>query len=178
GEALQWDVQTAFSTNWTRIDDIGGAGRIEVGRNQFHVEGFPVASFFDIRVLSAEFANGQSGTVINAMCDGGTGVSGAEMGGPPVPCADAPLVYYGQSEPSWTLALTNTFRRGPWTLRASLDAKGGHRFNPDYLSGQNQWSSEQVVRQDNVIWMALRQYGARGAQVFADGDFVTLRDVS
>lgn len=175
---VQWTLRSAFSTTWSKVDDLGGSGRIEVGRNQFHVEGFPLAGFFDIRVLSADFVNGTSGAVTNALCDGGTGPSGMEMGGPAVPCSEAPLVFYGRAEPKWTFALTNSFRYGPVTLTGVVDAKGGHLFNPDYLSGHNQWSSERVIRQDDPIWMALRQYGARGAQVFADGDFITLRELT
>lgn len=174
--SFEWNIATALSTTWTSVDDLGGAGQIMVGRNQFHVQGFPVAGFFDIRVVDAEFVPGST-TVMNAMCDGGRGVGGREMGGPLVPCSDAPQVYYGQAEPAWTVALTNLFRYGDWTFRAVFDAKGGHEFNPDYLSGHNQWSSEPLIRAENPIWFGLRQFGARGAQVFADGGFVMLREL-
>jgi TonB-linked SusC/RagA family outer membrane protein len=184
GEGLQWDVTPVFSTNWSRITDMGGLSQIVAlgfggsSRNQYHVEGFPVGGFFDIKVLSADFVSGTSGPVENAMCDGGTGIGEREQGGAAVPCAGAPEVFYGQSTPAWNFVLNNSLTWGNWTLRASVDMKGGHHIQPDYLAGADQRHSERLIRQDNTIWTALRKHGARGGINMSYGDFAKLRELT
>ena len=107
-DPLRWDVTLAFSTNENRIDDMGDVARIPVSRGTSHVEGFPLNSLFDFRVLSAEFVSGQSGAVTNLMCDGGTGLNGWEQGGAAVPCPEADVVYFGNTEPKWTAHFGST----------------------------------------------------------------------
>ena len=184
GQGLQWDVTPVFSTNWSRISDMGGINQIVAlgfggsSRNQYHVEGFPVGGFFDIKVLSADFISGTSGPVENAMCDGGTGPGGRDSGGAPVPCAEAPEVFYGQSAPAWTFTLNNSITWGNWTLRASVDMKGGHHIQPDYLASSAQRHDENLIRRENEIWTALRLHGARGGQNISYGDFAKLRELT
>ena len=184
GSGLQWDVTPVFSTNWSRITDMGGLSQIVAlgfggsSRNQYHVEGFPVGGFFDIKVLSADFISGTSGPVENAMCDSGTGIGGREQGGDPIPCAGAPEVFYGQSAPAWTFVLNNSVTWGNWTLRASVDMKGGHHIQPDYLASSAQRHDENLIRAENAIWTALRLHGARGGQNISYGDFAKLRELT
>ena len=184
GPGFRWDITPVFSTMWNNIADMGGLKQIVAlgfggsSRNQYHVEGFPVGGFFDIKVLSADFISGTSGPVHNAMCDSGTGIAGREQGGAPIPCAGAPEVYYGQADPAYTMVLNNTFTWGNWTLRASADLKGGMHIQPDYLASSAQRHDERLIRQDNAIWTALRLHGARGGQNISYGDFAKLRELT
>ena len=184
GSGLQWTVTPVVSTMWNRITDMGGINQIVAlgfggsSRNQYHVEGFPVGGLFDIKVLSADFISGTSGPVENAMCDSGTGIGGRDSGGAPVPCAQAPEVFYGQADPSYTFMLRNSLTWGNWTLRASVDMKGGMWIQPDYLASSAQRHDERLIRQDNEIWTALRLHGARGGQNISHGDFAKLRELS
>ena len=184
GSGLQWEVTPVFSTMWNRIEDMGGLNQIVAlgfggsSRNQYHVEGFPVGGLFDIKVLSADFISGNSGPVENAMCDSGTGINSRDSGGAPVPCAEAPEVFYGQADPSYTFVLNNTLTWGNWTLRASVDMKGGMFIQPDYLASSAQRHDERLIRQDNAIWTALRLHGARGGQNISHGDFAKLRELT
>ena len=122
GSGLQWTVTPVVSTMWNRITDMGGINQVVAlgfgtsSRNQYHVEGFPVGGLFDIKVLSADFISGTSGPVENAMCDSGTGIGGRDSGGPPVPCAQAPEVFYGQADPSYTFLLRQLAHLGELDL--------------------------------------------------------------
>src|SRR5690606_22629893 len=108
---LRWDLDVAFTTLGNRIDDLAGIERIPVQRGRAHEQGYPLASIIEYKVVSADFVNGTSGAVTNVMCDGGTGADGQQMGGAPVPCEEAPRVYWGQGEPTWLLNLVSS-----WTL--------------------------------------------------------------
>ncbi len=185
GSGLQWNVTPVFSTNWTEITDMGGISQIVAqgfgtsSRNQYHVEGFPVGGLFAIKVLSADFVSGNSGPVENAICDSGTGSGGREQGGSPVPCAGGvPEVFYGQTSPAWTFMLNSSLTWGNWTLRASVDAKGGHYIQPDYLGSEGQRHAERLIKQDDAIWTAIRKHGARAAQNIIHADFAKLRELT
>jgi hypothetical protein len=168
-----------------QIDDMGGIDRLLVvalsgmpSRDQYHVQGFPIASLFTRRVLSADFVSGNSGRVTNMICDGGTGKRGLEWGGAPVPCDQAPELYYGQVDPSWQVYLQSRWTLGTnWRLSASIDAQGGHVMNADYLAGQNTRFSEVFIRQHDPIFMA-NSLVSRGADVIHDAGFAKLRDIS
>ena len=185
GSGLQWNVTPVFSTNWTEITDMGGISQIVAqgfgtsSRNQYHAEGFPVGGLFAIKVLSADFVSGNSGPVENAICDSGTGSGGREQGGSPVPCAGGvPEVFYGQTSPAWTFMLNSSLTWGNWTLRASVDAKGGHYIQPDYLGSEGQRHAERLIKQDDAIWTAIRKHGARAAQNIIHADFAKLRELT
>jgi hypothetical protein len=110
-EPVQWDMAIAFTTLGNKIVEMGEIERVQVGRSRARYLGFPIAAVSDRRIVSAEFVNGVNGQVTNIMCDGGAGRKGLEFGGAPVPCANAPLLVWGPSEPSWIVNLTST-----WTL--------------------------------------------------------------
>lgn len=125
-------VDLAFSLSHTRneITDMGGVGDItNIGINQIHREGFPVAAFFYKRVVSAEL--GANGQPTNIMCD--PGIDNGRPGGTPVPCAQAPIIYGGQPLPNYEGAFNTTiqlFER--LTLSGLADFKtGGRNFNAD-----------------------------------------------
>lgn len=121
-----WELSSTFNlaTNQNEVIDLGGDTFISLGSQQHRV-GFPIASWFEHKIVSAGVAS--NGNPIDLMCDGGTGKQGLEMGGAAVPCAQAPRVFIGVSQPKWegafssTLTLFNTV-----SLYGLIDFKLGH----------------------------------------------------
>jgi hypothetical protein len=159
---------------------MAGVGRIQIQRSRAHVEGFPLASIIDYKVVSADFVSGNSGSVTNIMCDGGSGSNGQMMGGPPVPCSEAPRVYWGRTEPKYVVNLGSrwTFLEN-LSLYANVEAQGGHMMASDYLAARHTTfpSSELVFLQDNAIAMAYIQVG-RSPLTFHKAGFAKLRELS
>ena len=122
-----WELTASVATASNYIKDLGGIPEIALGLgNQFHREGYPIASYFIKRVVSAEVdADGQ---VTSALCDSGPGNA-------PVDCAQAPLVFAGTPIPKTTGALSTTvtlFRN--FRLYGLVDFKRGHhRLNADRM---------------------------------------------
>jgi TonB-dependent starch-binding outer membrane protein SusC len=96
---LDWDLTAVTGRNANVILDLGGLPALTAAATQQHREGFPIAAFFGLKVVSADVS--PAGVVSNVMCDGGTGRDGVEQGGQPVPCAQAPSVYLGKPMPTW-----------------------------------------------------------------------------
>jgi TonB-linked SusC/RagA family outer membrane protein len=124
---FSWDLSASVATASNYIKDLGGIPNIAIGLgNQFHTEGFPIASYFIKRVVSAEVD--PDGVVTSALCDGGPG-------NVPVDCAVAPLVFAGTPIPKVTGAFTSTvtlFKN--LRLYGLVDFKRGHRrLNTDHL---------------------------------------------
>ena len=132
-------------------------------RGQFHVEGLPVAGIFEHEVVSAEFVSGTSGAVTNVMCDGGRGISGREMGGPAVPCDEAPDVFFGPGDPTWQVHFNSVWTLFEnWRASVTLDAQGGNFLNGDYIAGQNTRHAEKTIKQDDAIWQGFRLFSRDG----------------
>ena len=99
------DATFNIAHNDNKITDLGGPEFIEVGaqRNQI---GRPVRSWYDRRVVSAEFDPANPGRTINAMCDDGEGGV--------TPCLNAsggviaPRVYLGRPDPPTEGAFSTT----------------------------------------------------------------------
>jgi TonB-linked SusC/RagA family outer membrane protein len=122
---FSWDLSASVATASNYISDLGGIPSIALGLPlQSHVEGYPIASYFIKRVVSAEVD--ATGAVTSALCDGGPGNG-------PVDCAEAPLVFAGSPIPKTTGAFTSTvtlFKN--LRLYGLVDFKRGHkRFNTD-----------------------------------------------
>jgi TonB-linked SusC/RagA family outer membrane protein len=122
---FSWDVGASVATASNYISDLGGIPSIALGLPlQSHVQGFPIASYFIKRVVSAEVD--AAGTVTSALCDAGPGSA-------PVDCDEAPLVFAGSPIPKTTGAFTSTvtlFKN--LRLYGLVDFKRGHRrFNAD-----------------------------------------------
>ena len=101
-----WDVGVNIATNHGVVADLGATPFITAGANQFDVVGFPVAAFFEKKVISGQVVNGN---VVNIMCDGGGGSDYTAPTGNPVPCATAPRVYLGKPTPDFQGALSTDF---------------------------------------------------------------------
>ena len=175
-----WDMALAFTTMGNLVDDMGGSRRIQIGRTRAHVEGWPIAHLSDKRVISADFVSGSQGPVTNVKCDGGTGKGGVEFGGPPVDCADAPLLFWGQAQPSWLVNLTSTWTIFEnWRAAVNIDAQGGYWMSSEYLGprGTSRLTGPETWVQDNAIYTAYRSVTRNGLS-FHEAGFAKLREVS
>lgn len=177
---VAWDLNTAFTTMHNRIDDMGDIERIPVRRAASHVEGYPLASQFHYKILSADFVSGNSGAVTNLMCDGGAGPDGLRMGGPAVPCAEAPLVYFGAGEPTWSTAISSTLTLfDNWRLYAQVDGQGGSLQAHDLINGAHTTYVNTLASQEQTdpIYMGYRALRRDPISLY-DGSFLKLREVS
>ena len=175
-DRLSWDLGVQIGNFKNRIDDLGDESVIGTGEVQQRV-GFSIADIFMKKVISAEI--NAAGNITSALCDGGTGTSGLEMGGAPVPCADAPLVWWGHSQPTWDLGINNNIAFGPFRVFARIEGAGGN-YGRD-SSGPAAITSvgvmESAVRRDDPIVAAYRTFGRNPLGTY-DASFVRLREVS
>lgn len=127
------DLRTAFSRNDNKIVSLGGTPRIPLLFNQFHVPGYPLASFFFRKVVSSTLNNG---VATNVMCESGPLIPGTNFsggGGAPVPCAQAPEIFGGAPLPTW---------QGSTSLNLSIGNHWQLYGNVEYLGGNYQRNSE------------------------------------
>ena len=132
---LGLDFRFTLSRNNNEILNLGGEPFIDhnSGSASTHVAGFPLASVFRKRVVSADLVSVDGrNEPMNVMCESGPLVPGGNFsrgGGPPVPCADAPEVYWGQPLPVWEGGIganVTLFRN--LHLYALVDFVGGRTF--------------------------------------------------
>jgi TonB-linked SusC/RagA family outer membrane protein len=135
GTRASFDVRTAISTNDNKLLSTGSVPYVPLAFQQFHVPGYPLASFFFRKVVSATVTT--PGTATNVMCEGGTVIPGtgnlSAGGGAPVPCAQAPQVYAGTPIPKWQGSTAFTFS---WGNNLQFFA------NVEYIGGNMQRNSE------------------------------------
>ena len=186
---VRLDVDLAFTTQGNEISDMAGIPRIQEGRARAHVEGFPIAAANDYRVLSAEWvceinancpASGPRGQVTNEMCDGGTGKKGLEWGGQPVPCAEAPQLHWGPTDPTRMVNFTPTVTLfDDWRLTANFDVQWGHWVAADYATAR--YSSHPSAKlywlQDDLLGMAYINVTRNGLGYHKAG-FAKMREMS
>jgi TonB-linked SusC/RagA family outer membrane protein len=129
-ERWAWDVSLTLATNDNRVASLGDPALELVAAGEYlgHRVGYPVGSWFEKRVTSADMD--AAGVVSNVRCDDGDGGS--------TPCAgtdgsygtadDAPAVYLGRTIPKMDGAVANTVALLGRRLRlyALLDFKTGH----------------------------------------------------
>lgn len=181
-----WSLSGSFSTMHNRITSLAEDGdptvdQIDVGRGRAHVEGFPLGSIIARRVVSAEFESGSSGATTNHMCDGGSGLHGREIGGSPVPCDEAPYLYWGRpGEPTWSATAASTLNLfSNWTLYTQVDARGGHYMYQDGIAARHtSFSNSQCVNlQDDALCSATIAVDRTSTGIYK-GDFARLRELS
>jgi hypothetical protein len=160
---LRWDMGINYAHMNNEVTQLGDSKRLLVHNRsgQYHVEGFPLGSLWAPIVVSADFVSGNSGPVTNVRCDGGTGPLSVEgrpymEGGAPVPCTEAPLLYYGRTgEPTWTIQLSNTFTiLENWRLYVSADGRGGHaQAMQDLAAGLTTYANikDRILRDDPIF---------------------------
>ena len=173
---FNWDLGVQIGNFKNRIDDLGDEDVIGTGEVQQRV-GYSIADVFMKKVISAEID--ANGNITSALCDGGTGASGLDQGGAPVPCADAPLVWWGHSQPTWDLGITNNFTFGPFRLYTSIQGAGGNiqRDSSGPAAITSVGVMESAVRRDDPIVAAYRTFGRNPLGTY-DASFVRLREVS
>jgi TonB-linked SusC/RagA family outer membrane protein len=177
-DKVAWEVGTSYSTNGNRIEDMGGIPFITVagGQAQNRV-GYGIGDIFMYKVLSATLD--PTGIVTSSMCDGGTGKGGLEMGGKPVPCAQAPRVRWGASQPLWQLGVNTTvtlFKR--LRLYASADGNGGdYQSDTEIRALHNLGLSRAVITRDDPFLQAYRAIEADATGTYL-ASFVKLRELS
>jgi TonB-linked SusC/RagA family outer membrane protein len=174
-----WEMGTQLSTNGNRIEDMGGTQFLTVGgggQAQNRV-GYGIADFFMYKLRSATID--ANGTVLTSICDGGRGKGGVDRGGPDVPCAQAPRVYWGHSQPTWQVGLnTSVSLWEKLRLYARVDGNGGHiQSNTEVRALHNQGSTLAVIKRDDPFLQVYRAIEADAPGTYRAG-FLRLREVS
>ena len=186
---LGLDFRFTLSRNNNEILNLGGEPFIDHNSRfgQYHVAGFPLASVFRKRVVSADLVSVDGrNEPMNVMCESGPLVPGGNFsrgGGPPVPCADAPEVYWGQPLPVWEGGIganVTLFRN--LHLYALVDFVGGRTFeNGDVMHAHLTFRQTRAMqeRTDPILlgYQSLGTAGRRQAGII-DGDFAKLRTIS
>ncbi len=187
------DFNLKFSRNTNKIVSIGDQPFLtqSAGFGQYHVPGFPLAGIFHRRVVSADLVTGGTqNTVTNMMCESGevvpgtSGVNGVGFsagGGPPVPCLQAPAIYWGSALPIWegAGALSVTVRQN-LQFFAQVDFVGGHRIlsgdvRAAHMSFRN---TRAILERTDPILLAYDVLDTRRQPGIMNAGFAKLRDLS
>ncbi|MEJ2206675.1 MAG: SusC/RagA family TonB-linked outer membrane protein [Gemmatimonadota bacterium] len=177
---LSWNVAFTLATNTNEIKDLGGIA-IPPGTQTEQVVGFPIDGIFMRKVVSAEYDG--SGNLTNVMCDGGGGPSGRDSGGSPVPCGQAPTVYWGGALPKWQGSLSTTLTLfQDLRLYALADYQGGNwRVNGDVAGSHLFFANSRCINERPICDPELAAYASIG-QVWQTGTmkagFAKLRTLS
>jgi TonB-linked SusC/RagA family outer membrane protein len=116
-----WDLTFSTSTNHTKIVNLGGATFISPSANIRHTVGYPVGAWWGKKVVDATIdpVTGKSTAVF---CDPGP------AGGAAVLCANAPLVFLGNTTPTSEGAFTSTLSFfSNFSIYTLVDFKGGYK---------------------------------------------------
>jgi TonB-linked SusC/RagA family outer membrane protein len=178
GSNFSWEIDTQLATMDNEIVSLGGdLEAIFAGTQSQHREGYSVSDIFMLRVLEAEID--EDGAVTSATCDGGTGPQGVDPGGAPVPCADAPQVWLGKSQPTWQVGFGSAFTFfNNFRFYARVEGNGGHiQNNTEIRATHNQSTTEAVLLHDNPLVQAYRSLENDRMGIYEAG-FLRLREVS
>ena len=199
-EDLGVDLSLSLSTNSNEISSMGGLQaqilRASTGVSrwtyQFFAEGFPLGAMFMKRVVSAEVqGSGPEARAVNVMCEGGDvlpignpAFPLSRGGGPVVPCAQAPYLYFGAPIPTREISARTTVRLGDnLSFYAQADYMGGHRVVDNGMVGRNfQYrNSRAALERSDPIFLGYESLSGRDGwhqpSTF-DASFVRLRRVS
>ena len=186
GRRVAWEVATQLANNGNEVVDLGGQQFLTVGgggQAQNRV-GYGIADFFLYKVRSAKLD--ANGGVLSAVCDGGTGKSGLEQGGPDAPCpigtftgTAAPRVWWGHSQPTWQLGFnTQVTLWQNLRLYGRVDGNGGHwQSNTEIRALHNQGSTKQVIERNDPFLQVYRLIEADAPGTYKAG-FLKLRELS
>jgi TonB-linked SusC/RagA family outer membrane protein len=175
---VAWEVGTQLASNLNRIDDMGGVQFISVagGQAQNRV-GFGIGDIFMYKILSATIDS--SGFVTSSTCDGGTGRAGLEMGGKPTPCATAPRVRWGASQPTWQAGFNSTVTLfGNLRLYARVDGNGGDdQADTEIRALHNLGLTKAVILRNDPMLQAYRSIENDATGTYL-ASFLRLRELS
>ena len=171
---LDWTIGAQLATNGNRVQSLGGLPPISLGSSQFDRVGYPVAGFFAKRVLSAQLD--QTGKPSNLVCEGD-----ATTNNQPVPCASAPLVYWGTPTARWTGNVSSSVTL--WRslrLYGLVDFRGGLTINDGDVSAAHTAfrNSKAINQHTDPILMAYDQLGTIDQIGFFNAGFAKLRELS
>ncbi len=178
---FSFSLGTQFTTQNNEIRDLGGRDRVQGPGLLQHVVGHSIGDLYMIRVLDAELD--ANGALVSATCDGGTGPRGVEMGGPPVPCGEAPMLRWGATEPTWLFGVTmSSTLWDRFRLHARVEGAGGHvNRGGNFLAAHtSQLTTEAAVLRNDPrdnIFDAYRVH-QRDPLTFFEMGFARLREVS
>jgi TonB-linked SusC/RagA family outer membrane protein len=182
-ENVAWDATVSFAHNDSEVLDLGGSDRLiaDAAFGVEHRQGFPLGSWFHVKVLSAELDANGSHIKESMMCEGETGS--------PVPCftgttVTAPRVYLGRTNPanegafSSSVTFWNRIR-----LYGMVDFKLGHQKWDHNLRVRcslfNVCHQNVAPLEYDPIDIAAYQNADRfGAAYINDASFAKLREVS
>jgi hypothetical protein len=177
------DLTFSVSKNDNEVLDLGGDDQIVDGRNR-HVVGHPVFSWFQAKIVSAEF-DPVTRTTKNEMCDAGPGNE-------PVRCFNAagtlvaPVVFLGRTIPNVEGSLSGSLRLyDRLRIGAQLDFKRG---NKKFDNNERAACAIFAVCRANVfpeeydpVTLAAYRVGSGGTiqgNFIHDASFAKLREVS
>ena len=176
-----------FSHNANTVATLGGPSALVMNATfgQYHVPGFPLGSIFQTRILSGQIdSSGPTHKAVNLMCESGTKLPGTNFsagGGPAVPCAQAPAVYWGNPLPSWegSVAPTLTLFKN-LQLYGLLDFLGGNTIlsgdiRASLMSFRNQIA---ILKATDPILMGYDILDTRRQPGIVKGGFAKLRQIS
>ncbi len=182
------DLRSSLAFNSNEVLSLGEgraslAGPSSAQFNQFHVPGYPIAAIWGRRVVSSTLTNG---VATNVMCEGGTLITGTNLsagGGAPVPCAQAPQIYFGSVLPTWQGASSMTVAIGSQLqLFAQVDYLGGSYIRASEISGPSITfrNSELAVLGTDPILEGIRAntFDSRAQGNTIRTGFAKLRDLS
>ncbi len=172
-----WEIDTQLSSMNNEIKDLGGLEAIGAPGQAFHREGYSIGDFFMREFLEVEID--ENGQVLSALCDGGAGPQGVDVGGSPVPCGEAPQVWMGHSQPTWQIGFGNSFTLFEnLTLYARVEGNGGHHHtNTEIRATHNQATTRDVLMGDNPFLQAVRIFENDRTSLYKAG-FLRLRELS
>ena len=185
--AFTWEFGVGVHTNENRILSLGTdwinlgtairTANVNILANQYHVVGYPIASYFLPLVISASLDS--AGNPVNIRCAGGPDTDSS--------CALAPLQYAGRPTPAWEGSVRTAITLGRnLRLQALVGFRGGN-VSYSYTTAQ----AHTVTRNTRAInertdpfllaYDVLERAGVSGAvgrTGLFDASFVKLRDVS
>ncbi len=174
-----WDIGGQYSVNGNRIDNLGGLAFITVGQGGMAQNrvGFSIGDIFMYKILSAKID--ATGAVTESICDGGTGKAGLEQGGAPMPCAQAPRVLWGHSQPTWTAGLNSTFTFfKSLRLFVQVDGNGGNYMDDTEIRAlHNLGLTKAVILRNDPMLQAYRAIEADAVGTYKAG-FLKVRELS
>jgi TonB-linked SusC/RagA family outer membrane protein len=189
GAQASLDLGFTLSSAKNEIVDLGGQDFIIqlASMGQYHVEGFPLAGIFFRRVVSADLVEGATpaeNMATNILCEGGERVPGTNFsrgGGAPVPCDEAPEVFWGQPLPEWEGSFSASLSWGEnLSFYGVVDfIKGRTWIDNDVIAVHSFFlNSREALERTDPILLAYRQIGENRQPGILSGDFAKLRNFS
>jgi TonB-dependent SusC/RagA subfamily outer membrane receptor len=176
---VELDLGLTVATNRNRIASLGVEDLpfVQAGGFVRHVEGYPAGSWFERRLVGAEFDSLGIMRPGSALCDDGAG--GA------VPCADAPHLFLGRPTPSREGAFVPTltlFER--LRISALVDFKQGyHKLDGNlrvrcvlFRRCHENWYPQEYLH--DPAWLAQTQSSDFVSGLIHDASFTRFRELS